>query len=212
MRMPKHKTAQDIITSLNKPIAAPSANTSGQLSPTTPEHVIQSLGANLEYIVTGGKCDIGLESTILDMTGEKPCLLRAGAITREDIETLIGEIDDATTATENETPKSPGQMLKHYAPRTPLRLNAIDLNEGEALLGFGSMKFMGIKGGGKIQDLPRGHVLNLSEAGDLIEAASNLFSMLHKLDQSGAKKIAVMNIPDTGIGRAINDRLQRAVN
>jgi len=210
MRMPRHKVTLSIIKDLGYPIAAPSANASGKLSPTTPEHVIQSLGYKILNIVAGGKSVVGLESTILDMTGDTPCLLRAGAITRADIEDLIGTIDDATEVTNDTAPKSPGQLLKHYAPKIPLRLNAIDINQGEALLGFGALKFIGIKGGGRINDLPEGWVLNLSPTGDLTEAASNLFSMLHKLGDSGADSIAVMNIPETGIGQAINERLQRA--
>ena len=212
IRMPKHNVMVDIITRLGKPIAAPSANTSGKLSPTTPQHVIESLDDNLDYIVTGGKSTIGLESTILDLTSDTPCLLRAGYITQEDIETLVGPIDSNIHNSNDTTPQSPGQLLKHYAPKSPLRLNAVDMNPGEALLGFGSTKFMGIKGGGSVKDLPDRHYLNLSETGDLIEAASNLFSMLHSLDTVGAHTIAVMNIPDTGIGQAINDRLKRAAN
>jgi L-threonylcarbamoyladenylate synthase len=109
-----------------------------------------------------------------------------------------------------DAPKSPGQLLKHYAPRTPLRLKAVDVAPGEALLAFGSIKFMGIKGGGSARDLPAGALMNLSETGDLTTAAANLFSMLHQLDTGNFSGIAVMDIPETGLGIAINDRLKRA--
>lgn len=211
VRMPASDVTRAIIDRLGKPVAAPSANASGSLSPTKPEHVARSLAGRVDMIVTGGKADIGLESTIIDLTSEQPVLLRAGFVTRDAIEQLIGcAVIDNTKQTENTAPTAPGQMLKHYAPKTPLRLNAVDVQNGEALLAFGSVKFMGLKSGGHVRDLPLSHYMNLSETGDLGEAASNLFSMLHALDLSGAERIAVMNVPDQGIGRAINDRLTRA--
>jgi L-threonylcarbamoyladenylate synthase len=152
---------------------------------------------------------VGLESTVVDLTGPRAVLLRPGAITLEDLRREIGDVDveDITTT---DAPRSPGQLLKHYAPRTPLRLKAVDVVADEALLGFGSTKFMGIKCGGFARDLPTGRYLNLSESGDLNEAAAHLFAYLHQLDASGAACIAVMNIPDVGLGVAINDRLKRA--
>ena len=201
VRVPKHPVAQELIKTCNKPIAAPSANRSGCLSPTTPEHVLQSLGENAGMILAGGKAGVGLESTVIDMTSEVPTLLRPGSVTQEDIEQVIGKIKiEIEAVTEN--PKSPGQLLKHYAPKTLLRLQAVDVKKGEVLLAFGSTKFMNVNTAQTI--------LNLSEKGDLHEAASNLFAMLHKLDQVGAKQIAVMDIPKTGLGLAINDRLKRA--
>jgi L-threonylcarbamoyladenylate synthase len=210
LRMPRQDTSLKIIAALDRPVAAPSANASGRLSPTKPEHVLASLGDQVEQIVIGGKTIVGLESTILDLTSDIPVILRAGYITREDIEKLIGPVKDAAGENEDSAPKSPGRLLKHYAPKTPLRLEAVDVGPNEALLGFSSVKFMGKSDGGWARDLPRGWYLNLSETGDLGEAAANLFSMLHELDRVGAAQIAVMKIPETGIGMALNDRLRRA--
>jgi L-threonylcarbamoyladenylate synthase len=209
IRVPKHPVARQLIETARKPLAAPSANASGSLSPTTPQHVAQSLGEKAQIILAGGKAEVGLESTVLDLTGPRAVLLRHGAITLEDLKREIGEVDveDITTT---DAPRSPGQLLKHYAPRTPLRLKAVDVAPDEALLAFGSTKFMGVNGGGFARDLPAGRYLNLSESGDLNEAAANLFAMLHQLDASGASRIAVMNVPETGLGVAVNDRLKRA--
>ena len=209
LREPAHPVAQGLIKTSGLPIAAPSANKSGSLSPTTPAHVHDSLGDAVDMILAAGACTVGLESTVLDVSGAVPVILRPGAITAEQIGELLG-MEIAIAEAENEAPKSPGMLLKHYAPNTPLRLNAIDLEEGEALLAFGSDKFMGIKNGGRAAGLPDEMRRNLSEEQDLQEAAANLFSMLKELDQSGATTIAVMAIPQTGIGVAINDRLSRA--
>lgn len=209
VRVPAHPLAKALLKEAGCPIAAPSANRSGQLSPTTPAHVVQSLSDVDGYVLAGGKCTVGLESTVVDVTGAVPVVLRPGAITPEDIKMLCGDVAVELSPTEN-NPKSPGQLLKHYAPKTPLRLKAVDIAPDEALLGFGSLKFMGVRGGGWARDLPSGRVLNLSETGDLNEAAANLFSMLHQLDTTAATGIAVMPIPDEGLGLAINDRLKRA--
>jgi L-threonylcarbamoyladenylate synthase len=209
VRCPAHPVAQQLIAALGSPIAAPSANKSGTLSPTTPQHVFQSLGEGAGLILAGGKAAVGLESTVLDMSGAVPVLLRPGAITLEDLQQHIGEVQVELEPV-GDNPKSPGQLLKHYAPQTPLRLKAVDVRPGEALLAFGSTRFMGIQGGGAAKDLPRAALLNLSESGDLNEAAANLFAMLHQLDTGGFKAIAVMDIPETGLGMAINDRLKRA--
>lgn len=209
VRVPHHPVAQKLIRALGRPIAAPSANASGTLSPTTPQHVAESLGEKAGIILAGGKSSVGLESTVIDMTGDMPTILRPGGITPEDIRMHLGDVGIETEPV-GDRPKSPGQLLKHYAPRTPLRLNAVDVKTGEALLAFGSTKFMGVEGGGFARDLPQGRYLNLSEQGDLTEAAGNLFAMLHRLDAEGATAIAVMNIPDQGLGLAINDRLKRA--
>jgi L-threonylcarbamoyladenylate synthase len=171
-------------------------------------HVAQGLGDKVDMILAAGNATVGLESTVVDLSGEETYILRHGAITREDIETAgVSVSDDA-----GEDIKSPGQLLKHYAPNTPVRLNAIDLNPGEALLAFGSTKFIGIKGGGAASDLPDTAIRNLSENQDLYQAASNLFAMLRELDRPEHSAIAVMNIPETGIGIAINDRLKRAAS
>ncbi len=210
VRIPKHPVAYELIKSLGRPIAAPSANRSGTLSPTTARHVFDSLGDNAGMILAGGKSDVGLESTVVDMTSRTPVLLRPGLITAEDLETHIGKVKVEIKVIDHDKPKSPGQLLRHYAPNTPIRLHAVDVKQGEALLGFGSLKFMGIEEGGFAESLPEGQLLNLSKEGDLHEAAANLFYMLHKLDECGFNSIAVMDIPNEGLGLAINDRLKRA--
>ncbi len=209
VRVPAHPVARQLIKTLGRPIAAPSANKSGSLSPTTPQHVLQSLGENAGLILAGGKATVGLESTVVDVTGDIPVLLRPGAVTLEDLQQHVGTVHVELEAV-GENPKSPGQLLKHYAPKTKLRLKAVDVKPGEALLAFGSLRFMGIQGGGAAKDLPPEALLNLSEQGDLTEAAANVFAMLHQLDQHGFSAIAVMDIPNTGLGMAINDRLRRA--
>jgi L-threonylcarbamoyladenylate synthase len=209
VRVPSHPVARQLIKALGHPVAAPSANASGSLSPTTAQHVMQSLGEKAGLILAGGKSAVGLESTVVDMTGDVPVLLRPGAITAEDLRQHFPDLRIETEAVDH-APKSPGQLLKHYAPDTPLRLKAVDVKPGEALLAFGSLRFMGLQGGGFAKDLPAHMLLNLSETGDLTEAAANLFAMLHKLDAGKFRGIAVMDIPETGLGRAINDRLRRA--
>lgn len=208
IRVPAHKAMQAVIKQAGVPIAAPSANASGEPSATTPNHAAQSLGDNAPFILAAGACDVGLESTVLDLSGEGPVILRPGAVTAEDLEPYLGIVEVDTGA--HDKPKSPGQLLKHYAPSIPVRLNAVDVKKGEALLAFGSTKFMGVEGGGHAKDLPEDSIKNLSEEADLIEAASNLFTMLRDLDRSEYTSIAVMNIPDQGLGIAINDRLSRA--
>lgn len=210
VRCPSHPVARQLITALGRPIAAPSANASGTLSPTTPQHVAQSLGEKAGMILAGGKAAVGLESTVVDLSGAVPVMLRPGGVTLDELQMHLGEVQVELEPV-NDKPKSPGQLLRHYAPRTALRLHAVDVREGEALLAFGSLKFMGMQGGGFAkQKLPDGWLMNLSETGDLNEAAANVFAMLHALDECGAKTIAVMNIPDTGLGLAINDRLKKA--
>ena len=201
VRVPAHPVIRQVIKDLGRPIAAPSANASGSLSPTTPQHVAESLGERAGMILAGGKAAVGLESTVVDMTGAVPVLLRPGAVTLEDLQQQIGEVLVETEAV-SENPKSPGQLLKHYAPKTPLRLKAVDVKKGEALLAFGSTRFMNIKDAAQ--------VLNLSEAGDLNEAAANLFICLRLLDVSGIARAAIAPVPARGLGTAINDRLARA--
>lgn len=208
IRMPSHPVAQSVLRKVKCPLAAPSANRSGSLSPTTPAHVATSLGNDVDMILAAGRSMIGLESTVIDITSQTPVLLRHGAITPEDIRERTNI--DVLYSDKDAKIKSPGQLLKHYAPKTPIRLNAIDVHKDEALLAFGSTKFMAIKSGGNVTNLPDNRIANLSETGDLNEAAHNLFNMLHTLDTAGAERIAVMAIPDTGLGIAINDRLTRA--
>lgn len=209
VRIPDHPVALELIKAVGVPVAAPSANASGTVSPTAPHHVRESLGDKIPLILAGGATRVGLESTVVDLSGPDTVIVRAGAVTAEDIESCL-EMPVAYELSVSDKPRSPGQLLRHYAPNTPLRLNAVDIEAGEALLAFGSVKFMGIRGGGKASDLPPAQLRNLSESGDLAEAAANLFSHLRALDKSEHFGIAVMSIPDTGIGIAINDRLKRA--
>jgi L-threonylcarbamoyladenylate synthase len=202
VRAPDHAVARALLAACRRPLAAPSANPSGCASPTTAAHVANGLGARVELILDGGPCRVGLESTVLDLSVARPRLLRLGAIGPEDIARRLGQpVADASgeTAADDQEHLSPGMSRRHYAPAIPLRLGASEVRAGEALLAFGA-------------DVPEtpGPVRNLSPAGDLVEAAANLFAMLHDLDRSGAAAIAVMPIPDQGLGRAINDRLRRA--
>ncbi len=204
LRVPSHPGAQQLLREFGKPVAAPSANLSGQISPSTADHVIQGLGENAKFVLDDGPCESGLESTIIDCTGLKACLLRPGGITREAVATALveaglnPEINIAKPLDNAEKPIAPGQLTSHYAPRAKLRLAAVRRHQGEEMIGFGT-----INGAGKLQ-------LNLSQSGNLIEAAANLFSMLHDADATNTAKIAVAPIPHTGLGEAINDRLRRA--
>jgi L-threonylcarbamoyladenylate synthase len=200
VRAPAHPLAQALIRAVGRPLAAPSANRSGAVSPTRVEHVAESLGDRVKMILDGGPCPVGLESTVLDLTTAPPTLLRPGGATREAIEAVIGPIalSDAIP-TGDVARKSPGQLASHYAPARPVRLNASTVAADEGLLAFG-------------RDVPSGALLtlNLSPRGELAEAAANLFAMLRALDRPGIGRIAVMPIPETGLGLAINDRLRRA--
>jgi L-threonylcarbamoyladenylate synthase len=197
LRAPVHKVARALLEAAKLPIAAPSANRFGRISPTTAAHVQEELGDIPSMILDGGPCSLGLESTVLGITGTRVTLLRAGALPRERIEALLGRpIIKAETAAPI---ASPGQLASHYAPATPLRLDVTAPRKGEALLAFGP-------------DAPRfsGPTINLSPRGDLAEAAVNFFAALRSLDALGARAIAVMPIPAHGLGEAINDRLRRA--
>lgn len=200
IRAPAHPMAQELMRAAGVPIAGPSANRSGAISPTRPEHVAQSLGDRVAMILDGGACAVGLESTVLDLTSDRPTLLRPGGATREAIETAIGPIavSDALPSGDSAR-KSPGQLASHYAPSRPVRLNATDVGPDEGLLAFGN----GVPAGAKLTS-------NLSPSGDLREAAANLFAMLRALDRPDVVRIAVMPIPQAGLGLAINDRLRRA--
>jgi L-threonylcarbamoyladenylate synthase len=199
IRVPAHPVARALLAAAGRPIAAPSANRSGRISSTTAIHVAEELGERVDLILASGKSQFGLESTIVDLTGPQAVLLRPGAVTVEEIEEAIGPI---TVGEGNpDRPSAPGQLRRHYAPATKLRLNAAMADPGEALLAFGPNPFAA-KHAVK--------VLNLSDTGDLNEAAANLFSMLRTLDAGGYHSIAVMPIPASGLGIAINDRLARA--
>jgi L-threonylcarbamoyladenylate synthase len=200
IRAPAHPMAQALIRAAGRPIAAPSANRSGAVSPTRAEHVVESLGGRVKLVLDGGPCAVGLESTVLDLTTATPTLLRPGGATREAIEAVIGPVGLSDAIPSGDTArKSPGQLASHYAPSRPVRLNATNVSADEGLLAFGSHP----PGGAR-------QTLNLSPAGDLTEAAAHLFAMLRALDASGVSRIAVMPIPETGLGLAINDRLRRA--
>jgi len=190
LRVPSHSIARRLIAAAGRPLAAPSANASGKITATTAAHVAQSLGDRVDLILDGGATPFGLESTVIGFEGDQPLLLRSGAIPREPLEAAIG----ALARPSNARVQSPGQLSSHYAPRGTLRLGAREAGSGETLLAFGP-------------DAPPA-ALNLSLTGDLREAAANLFAMLHALNEAPA--IAVMPIPDKGLGEAINDRLRRA--
>jgi len=189
IRAPSHPAAIALLKETGRPVAGPSANKSGQVTATTAAHVADSLGGALDLILDAGGATLGIESTVVGFDGDRPLLLRPGAIPRGEIEDLIGPLGAPGNLI-----TSPGQLASHYAPRASLRLNAGATESGEVLLGFGEAP---------------GARLNLSPNGDLHEAAANLFAMLRELDKSAAR-IAVSPIPDTGIGEAINDRLRRA--
>jgi len=208
VRVPSHPVAQTLLRAVDFPLVAPSANKSGMLSPTTPSHVADGLGEAVDLVLAAGACAVGVESTVVDVSGEVPVILRPGAVTALDLSEALGF--DVGYVDGSGGVKSPGQLLKHYAPETAVRLRAVDMAADEGLLAFGSVKFMGVRGGGFVKDLPEGQVLNLSEEGDLEEAAANLFAMLKMLDKGGFSRIAAMDVPDVGLGVAINDRLKRA--
>jgi L-threonylcarbamoyladenylate synthase len=203
VRVPSHSVAREILKRLGRPVVAPSANRSGHLSPTTAQHVLADLGGRIDLIVDGGKAPVGVESTIVACL-DRPLLLRPGGLPRDDVERVLeGEIEDVPpSAVDPEAPIAPGMLASHYAPRAKLRLRADKVNDGEALLAFGPNLLRGAEHAVM--------VLNLSPAGDLVEAAANLFSDLRTLDSSGATTIAVMPVPVDGLGEAINDRLARA--
>ena len=199
IRVPKNKIARELIKKSGLPIAAPSANISGTISPTTAKHVLQNLPKNNVKILDGGKCKVGIESTIIDLTKKNIFLLRPGGLEISKIEKILGLKILPHKNTSPSRPKSPGQMNFHYAPRIPLRINIKRIVPSEALLSFGKHKHRSFK-----------KELNLSFRGNLKEAASNLFKMLHALDKKKFSSIAVMPIPKKGLGIAINDRLLKA--
>jgi L-threonylcarbamoyladenylate synthase len=195
LRVPSHPVATALLKAVGRPIAAPSANRSNALSPTEARHVAASLGDAVGAIIDGGPCAVGLESTVVDLSGDTPLLLREGGLPREDLLDLLPALrrPEAGAAI-----ASPGMLAKHYAPDCPMRLDARDLRPGEALLAFGP-------------NAPEAEIcLNLSVTGDLVEAAANLFRHLHALNAHAPAGIAVMPVPERGLGRAINDRLRRA--
>ena len=196
VRVPDHAVGQALLAAVGRPLAAPSANPSGALSPTTAAHVAAAFGDRVPLILDGGPCSVGLESTVLDLSGEVPVLLRPGGVTAAELEPLVGPVRRADADSEI---KSPGMLSHHYAPSRPLRLDATEVGPDEALLAFGPAPLAGAAA-----------TRNLSQAGDTTEAAAHLFAALHELDRPEFAAIAVMPIPDAGLGAAINDRLRRA--
>lgn len=198
MRIPDHPVAQDILRGFGKPVVAPSANPSGHVSPTTAPHVLADLDGRIDLILDGGPTSVGVELTVVSCLGA-PTLLRPGGVSRQAIERALGRALVDASPLADEAPLAPGMLTSHYAPATPLRLNAVSVDAGEALLAFGAGSPTGAA-----------HSLNLSPSGDLVEAAANLFAQLRALDAAGHKGIAAMPIPNEGLGEAINDRLARA--
>jgi len=207
IRVPNHPVARDILRAFGRPVVAPSANRSGHVSPTTAGHVMADLDGRIDLVVDGGAASVGLESAIVACLGE-PLLLRPGGLPREAIEKALSAPLGAPLASPDQadadpdSPLAPGMLASHYAPRARLRLNASDVQAGEAMLAFGPVTASGPAHAVK--------TLNLSPAGDPVEAAANLFAHLRALDATGATRIAVMPIPHEGLGEAINDRLRRA--
>jgi L-threonylcarbamoyladenylate synthase len=193
LRVPAHPLAQALLAAVGRPLAAPSANPSGRVSPTRAAHVIEGLGGRIAAVLDGGACAVGVESTIVSLDGGQALLLRPGGLPAEALEACLGA-PPVSPAADPARPSAPGQLASHYAPAVPLRLNADAAAPGESLLGFGRVE---------------GAALNLSPGGDLVEAAANLFHFLRELDARG-RPIAVSPVPGTGLGRAINDRLRRA--
>jgi L-threonylcarbamoyladenylate synthase len=208
VRVPAHPVAQALLRRAGRPLAAPSANPSGRISPTTAQHVAEGFAASgddspLALVLDGGPCAIGLESTVVDLCGTRPVLLRQGGIPEEELSAVLGPLAVETGSLGADggeaAPRSPGQLLSHYAPERRLRIEATTVAPDEALLAFGPEPL----GGAAVTE-------NLSPRGDLDEAAANLFAALRRLDRADVTGIAAMKVPDRGLGRAINDRLRRA--
>ncbi len=196
IRVPDHELTLELLRQIGRPLAAPSANPSGKLSPTTAAHVLATLGDAVAAVLDGGPCRVGLESTVIQVVAGRPWLLRPGGLSRNAIEAVVGPLAQAEDAHQ---PRSPGQLASHYAPNCPVRLNACDVAADEALLAFGPSPLPGAR-----------MTLNLSPSGDTIAAAAHLFAYLRELDAAAPRAIAVMPIPTDGLGEAIADRLRRA--
>ncbi|MEQ8666190.1 MAG: L-threonylcarbamoyladenylate synthase [Rhodospirillales bacterium] len=200
VRVPDHQVARRLLEATGRPIAAPSANLSGRLSPTRATDVIASLGNVDLLILDGGACRVGLESTVVAVRPDGRIeLLREGGISREDLEHVSKQ--SVSPVSDPDEVRAPGMLARHYQPRIPLRIDATEAQAGEIVIGFGPMS----------ANMPKAN-LNLSPTGDLREAAANLFAMLHDAETGGARAIAVTPIPDEGLGRAINDRLKRGAS
>ncbi len=207
VRMPSHPSAVELLRQANVPIAAPSANRFGHVSPTRAEHVAEQLGDRIDYILDGGPCTVGVESTILDVTGAQPVLLRPGGLPLEAIEAQIGPVRliEAMSAA-NEPQPSPGRLLRHYATRTALVI--ADAEESPPSIARVGLLTLAAKS----DDEHYAAIETLSPAGDLAEAAANLFAAMRRLDARGLDLIVARLVPEVGLGRAINDRLRRAAH
>ena len=194
LRMPSHPVALRLLAEMGRPVAAPSANRSGHVSPVTPDHVLADLDGRIDAVIDGGACSVGVESTIIAVLDDVPRLLRPGGVSRQAIEALLG-VKLESGPDNSAAPLAPGLLASHYAPKAQVRLGATELREGEIGLDFGGRLGCG---------------LDLSPHGDLAEAAANLFACLRQLDASGAARIAVAPVPTCDLGEAINDRLRRA--
>ena len=194
VRVPAHSMALQLLTSFGGPVAAPSANRSGRPSPTRFADAVEETGEAAAVMLDGGACEVGLESTVVSLLGERPAILRPGGLARSEIVALVGDLDEPT----DDGSRSPGRLTLHYAPKAPVRMNAAAPKPREAYISFGPSR--------------RGEpgILSLSVTGDLREAAANLFHMLREADRSRPLAIAVAPVPDHGLGEAINDRLKRA--
>ncbi|TCB92083.1 threonylcarbamoyl-AMP synthase [Micromonospora zingiberis] len=200
VRVPDNEYARRLIAAAGVPVAAPSANRFGQLSPTRAEHVVRGLGAAVDVVLDGGPTRCGIESTIVDARGERPVVLRLGALPVEELEQVAGPVTIRPGSSGQ--PVAPGTLAAHYAPRTPLRLSTAGATDSGVRRGYLAFR-----------DRPVGDwaaVEVLSAAGDLTEAAARLFEALHRLDATGVGEIVAESVPDTGVGRAVNDRLRRA--
>jgi len=204
LRIPSAPEALALLKAAGKPIAAPSANRSGRVSPTTPEHVLEDLDGLIDAVVMGPSAEVGVESTIVSCLVHPPVMLRPGGLPREAIEAELGWrlADPVASDDDQAAPLAPGMLLSHYAPRAKVRLNVQAIEEGEAALLFGLASMPGIERSVA--------TLNISPSGNLAEAAAELFGALRTLDASGASSIAVAPVPSHGLGEAINDRLHRA--
>ena len=204
IRVPRHPLTQSLLASLPFPLAAPSANPFGYISPTTAAHVDKQLGALIPYILDGGPCQVGLESTILDFSGEVPVVLRKGGLAVEQLAALLDNLSVVETSSSN--PRAPGMLESHYAPATPLTLD----ERLPAKLHIAPEKTGGLCFDHYFEHLPESNQYMLSAKGDLEEAARNLFKALRQLETGGYDMIVAEKVPDTGLGKAINDRLMRA--
>ena len=194
VRVPAHPLALALLQAFGGPVAAPSANRSGRPSPTRFADALEETGAAASAVLDGGPCLVGVESTVVSLLGPRPAILRAGGVTRGELEAVVGPMDDPPS----DARRSPGRLALHYAPRAPVRLDALSPAPGEAYLAFGP------------HSADAAAVWNLSPTGDLREAAANLFAHLRDADRTTPTAIAVAPIPESGLGDAINDRLRRA--